>query len=585
MYKNHLKTIKKGRIMKHLFVKISLLLFIAAVFVPTTLFAATKTFVKEYTYQAGDEDSKNSSRVIALREVKRLLLEELGTYLESRTEVKNFQLTLDQITTLTAGIVQTEIIAEKWDGSSYWLKSNITADPDKVVQSIKELRKDRDKTRELELMRQKSDELFRENERLRKELAAATDTGLEARKAAYDQSVKALSAADWLEKGHAAKDHKEAREAYSRAIELDPKNLRAWYARARISETGDAARKDYGRLLEIAPKTTEDYLIRAWTYKELDNRELAMQEFGKAIAAAPNAKEKANAYYDRGRYNYLFSKGLAVADFSKAIELDPANGDYYQSRGAAYWGLQQNDLALQDLNKAIELTPSSVNYGTRGAFYMLTRPELAIADLTRAIELEPNVFDYMNRAQTYQEMGKIELAIRDYSSILERFPEHNHFYISRANLYAELGRHDLALKDYNKRVQLNPDLLSSYMDRGKYFAKYGKHDLAIKDFTKAIQMKPEFDAYVERGLSYFKLGKDNLALQDYNTAIGLNYKHPGEAYYNRALLYARQKNAAKALQDVTRAMQIDPYYKRKAAGDPQFDFIKNQPEFIKTMGR
>jgi len=41
----------------------------------------TKTFIKEYTYQAGDEDSKNSCRVIALREVKRLLLEELGTYL------------------------------------------------------------------------------------------------------------------------------------------------------------------------------------------------------------------------------------------------------------------------------------------------------------------------------------------------------------------------------------------------------------------------------------------------------------------------------------------------------------------------
>jgi len=41
--------------------------------------AEIKTFVKEYTYHAGDEDSRNSSRTIALREVKRLLLEELGT--------------------------------------------------------------------------------------------------------------------------------------------------------------------------------------------------------------------------------------------------------------------------------------------------------------------------------------------------------------------------------------------------------------------------------------------------------------------------------------------------------------------------
>jgi hypothetical protein len=86
------------------------LLFINSV----AVFAETRTFIKEYKYQASEDDSRNSSRVIALREVKRLLLEELGTYLESETEVRNFQLTRDQITMLTAGIVQTEIVAEKW---------------------------------------------------------------------------------------------------------------------------------------------------------------------------------------------------------------------------------------------------------------------------------------------------------------------------------------------------------------------------------------------------------------------------------------------------------------------------------------
>ena len=39
--------------------------------------AETKTFIKEYSYKASNEDSRNSSRIIALREVKRLLLKEL----------------------------------------------------------------------------------------------------------------------------------------------------------------------------------------------------------------------------------------------------------------------------------------------------------------------------------------------------------------------------------------------------------------------------------------------------------------------------------------------------------------------------
>ena len=72
--------------------------------------AETKTFVREYTYQAIDIDNRDMIEIIALQHVKRLLLEELGTYLESETEVKNFQLTQDQVTAWTAGIVSTKII-------------------------------------------------------------------------------------------------------------------------------------------------------------------------------------------------------------------------------------------------------------------------------------------------------------------------------------------------------------------------------------------------------------------------------------------------------------------------------------------
>ena len=112
-------------------------------------FASVKTYIKEYTYHASEDDSRNSSRVTAMREVKRLLLEELGTYLESVTVVKNFQLTKDQITALTAGIVKTEIVNEKWDGHTYWIKTKIVADEADVIKSIDNLRKDRDKSRDL----------------------------------------------------------------------------------------------------------------------------------------------------------------------------------------------------------------------------------------------------------------------------------------------------------------------------------------------------------------------------------------------------------------------------------------------------
>ena len=56
-------------------------------------FAKMETYIKEYTYPASDIDSKVSCRTNATEQVKRNLLEELGTYLESHTMVKNYQIT------------------------------------------------------------------------------------------------------------------------------------------------------------------------------------------------------------------------------------------------------------------------------------------------------------------------------------------------------------------------------------------------------------------------------------------------------------------------------------------------------------
>ena len=136
--------------MKSSLIRINLIFILLVLFLPNFVSAETKTFIKEYTYQASEADSKISSRTIALEQVKRLLLEEIGTYIESHTEVINFQLTKDQITALTAGIVQTQILKEKWDGERYWIQAKIEADPAKVAKDVDALRKDREKSKELE---------------------------------------------------------------------------------------------------------------------------------------------------------------------------------------------------------------------------------------------------------------------------------------------------------------------------------------------------------------------------------------------------------------------------------------------------
>lgn len=152
--------------------------------------AEMKTFVRDYTYQASEVDSKQTCRVIALEQVKRLCLEELGTYLESYTEVANYQLKKDEITTLTAGVVQTKILKEKWDGEKYWLEAKIEADPDDVAKRINDLRNDSVTKQKLEESKKNADDALKETDNLRKELASDPENKEKIKQ--YNEKVQGL---------------------------------------------------------------------------------------------------------------------------------------------------------------------------------------------------------------------------------------------------------------------------------------------------------------------------------------------------------------------------------------------------------
>ncbi|MCK9452564.1 MAG: hypothetical protein M0Q90_12795 [Bacteroidales bacterium] len=114
------------------------------IIIPFVLFAQNKTFIREYFYKASETDSKVSSRQKALTEVKALLLEELGTYVESYVNYEvteeNNRITKDfftnEIKTLSAGTTETKIIEENWDGYEYYVKAEIVADPEEVLRRI-----------------------------------------------------------------------------------------------------------------------------------------------------------------------------------------------------------------------------------------------------------------------------------------------------------------------------------------------------------------------------------------------------------------------------------------------------------------
>lgn len=106
--------------------------------------AQDKVFIKDYFYQASENDSKVSSRQKALIEVKTQILEEIGTYIESYVNYTVESDTKDvsksffgkEIKQITAGRLEVKVLEENWNGVEYYVKAQVVVDPDEILEQL-----------------------------------------------------------------------------------------------------------------------------------------------------------------------------------------------------------------------------------------------------------------------------------------------------------------------------------------------------------------------------------------------------------------------------------------------------------------
>jgi len=110
----------------------SVIILLAALVFPTVAFAEIQTFTATHTYILGDHDSKDDARQRCLLEAKRKILEQAGVYIESASEVKNFDLTKDTITSFAAAVMQVKDSKENFgfENGHMTLTLTIKADVD-----------------------------------------------------------------------------------------------------------------------------------------------------------------------------------------------------------------------------------------------------------------------------------------------------------------------------------------------------------------------------------------------------------------------------------------------------------------------
>ena len=353
------------------------LFFVLAVVLSHFIYSQEKTFVKEYTYKASEADSKVSCRAIATNQLRSMLLNELGVYVESNQLLKtndiagkNSQDFVENISTISAGITKLDVLGEAWNCETFWMKAAITVDTTSLQESLKRISEDRQKVKELDDLKQ--------------HVAFANQRLVELTQALNEQ--KEINAKSALA------------EKYNTKINEISATNSMYNAKAKF-ESGDyrGAIEDFNKVISLDPKYTLAYAYRGHAKVKLQEYLEAIEDFNKAVELNPKFDA---AYVDRG-YAKSFAGDYegAITDFTKAIKISPRYALAYNSRGEVRLRLKNYQAAIEDFDLVIQFAPDySTAYLSRGIAKNSLGIKGACSDWNQAAKLDcTEAFDLLRK--------------------------------------------------------------------------------------------------------------------------------------------------------------------------------------------
>lgn len=156
----------------------------------------------------------------------------------------------------------------------------------------------------------------------------------------------------------------------------------------------------------------------------------------------------------------------AITLLTQLITRHPNRAVDYNNRGLIYFQSGQKEKALADYNKALQLNPQLDSAYNNRANYYASCGQLAeaLTDYEMALDLNPgNTRTWINQAITFRELGLNDLAIENLDMALVLGGLEEHIYAERGRTYHLRGDWNCAIADYQRA--LTAMRLSGFMGR------------------------------------------------------------------------------------------------------------------------
>ena len=370
-------------------------------------------------------------------------------------------------------------------------------------------------------------------------------------------------------------------------------------------------------LIAFICKSQENFI-----YKDIDSL-LENNTMIDALTALKKLKENYQKDSINSRYWSNYSKASYIVynydnakiGIEKAIQLSPKNAQYYFEKGFLFNKIGELEPALEALDKAVTIEQDGKYIFWKGVVnQQLGKSNVAEKDYQKALDLYYKSTElYVNYAILLSRRFEYSKGLEMVNKALNLDNKHPHAYATRATIKLFLLNVDGACADgdtalnlgYSQALQIPSSICNGTPTEKLQFvagvlASNKQYKQSIIAYTKLINAKSVNPVhFLNRGYCYYQLKDFEKAEKDYLKGLTLENPELDKFYDNLSLLYFDQNKLEKSIEYSTQRIELNPenfvayldrglsYRKLKKYKRSEEDFntsLKIKPNFFRAFG-
>jgi tetratricopeptide (TPR) repeat protein len=305
-------------------------------------------------------------------------------------------------------------------------------------------------------------------------------------------------------------------------------------------------------------------VIRGTTEKVLGENFAAINTFRQILTID---EETAVAHFELSE---LLDGGVdpsqSVYHAKKAVEYSPENEWYLSNLCEAYKKTNQFELAATSYKKLIEKYPNNPSYLFSLAEVYLYQGKLKESiPVYNQIEQQMGISEelVLHKNKIYLELNQLDSAVSEIKKLIAYNPLEVRYYGILAEIYENIGEDQLALENYSKIIEIEPDNGYVRISLYEYYKYRGQKDKSNEELKLAFKSKKvEIQRKVEILSEFFINSERNeeLKAQAYELLDITIETHPEQSggYAIYADYLARDYRDDEALKMMIKAAEYDP---------------------------